>query len=79
MRGAGFDPRRAINGNYGEVMLDGELGQRGYGSCRQKHKSILRMFRCAAQAAKSEKRRMVRYGQHYHDENKQPYGVENCG
>lgn len=25
MRGAGFDPRRAINGNYGEVMLDGEL------------------------------------------------------
>lgn len=31
MRKAGFDPRRAINGNYGEVMLDGELGQRGYG------------------------------------------------
>ena len=25
MRKAGFDPRRAINGNYGEVMLDGEL------------------------------------------------------
>ncbi len=24
-RKAGFDPKRAINGNFGEVMLDGEL------------------------------------------------------
>lgn len=54
MRGAGFDPRRAINGNYGEVMLDGELVREAT-ALQAKHKSILRMFRCAAQAAKSRK------------------------
>ena len=25
MKKAGFDPKRAINGNYGQVLLDGEL------------------------------------------------------
>ena len=79
MRKAGFDPRRAINGNYGEVMLDGELVREATALQAKAQINFKDVPMCGTSGKKQKSAGWSGYGQYYHDENKQPYGIENCG
>ena len=77
MRKAGFDPRRAINGNYGEVMLDGELVREATALQAKAQINFKDVPMCGTSGKKQKSAGWS--GQYYYDENEQPHGIENCG